>query len=278
MNAIACSDALEHLSACHDGELSSDLRSTVARHLNECGSCAAVLEGYAELSALVDTLDAPHIPPANWERFERALAAKTDVEIAHRGAPRRAATLWQAGVIAATLFVAVGIGWMAFRSSGDSHEHPHLAPYFSEYVEQFQSAPEKALQQLVTKYDGRAVDAKSAVRHLGYRPVAADRLPDGYTVEAMYVLRMPCCTCVQTLCRDSRGNMVAIFEHDDAQPAWFHGRPSIRCRCGGKECFMSQLDSRLAASWKVGTRYVTVVGAQDVDEVRALVTRLGGDG
>ncbi|MFV2066921.1 MAG: anti-sigma factor [Pirellulales bacterium] len=274
MTTLTCSDIQQDLSAYHDGELSSDPQVAVARHLSECGTCASVLEGYEELSGLVDTLDAPRIPRANWEQLERALDAGERVEAAHRAHTSQGAMLWRMGLIAAMIFVAIGIGWVAFRPAGYPRGDQQLAVDFSSYIDRFQSDPHEALQQLVAKYDGQAVDAKSAARHLGYRPVMADRLPDGYTVEAMYVLRMPCCTCVQTVCRDPHGNVLAIFEHDDEQSAWFGDRPAVRCQCSGKDCTTRQLGDRLAASWKIGTRYVTVLGARDMDQVRDLVTQL----
>jgi len=278
MSGMTCSDAQGHLSAYYDGELSSDMRAVVTRHLSTCVSCARLLAGYEKLSDLANRLDPPELPRADWNQFERDLEAGEPIEPARPAVTGRGIVLWRMGLIAAMIVVTVGIGWLAFHMSGPSHGDQQFAADFSSYIDQFQSDPDRAQQQLMAKYDGQTVDAKTAVRQLGYWPVVADRLPARYTVAGMYVLRMPCCTCVQTVCRDPHGNVLAIFEHDDEQPVWFGDRPSIRCRCGGKACCMCQLDSRLAVSWKVGTRYVTVVGARDVDEVRNLITGLDGAG
>jgi hypothetical protein len=62
-----------------------------------------------------------------------------------------------------------------------------------------------------------------------------------------------------------------LFEHDDEKAAWFGERPTSMAMCGDKECCLVDLDSSIAATWRMGTRSVTAVGARDQDEVANLV-------
>lgn len=97
-------------------------------------------------------------------------------------------------------------------------------------------------------------------------------MPDGYSVDSTYVMKMPCCTCVQCLCTRSDGSTIAIFEHDDEEAKeWFGDRPEMSANCNGKQCMLVELDDRIAASWKHDKRHFTVVGLRDVAELTNLV-------
>lgn len=68
--------------------------------------------------------------------------------------------------------------------------------------------------------------------------------------------------------------MPAVFEHADDQFAWFGGRPLIETRCNGRPASLVQVQNRLAASWQRQGRFITVVGAHDVEEALELVAFL----
>ena len=107
---------------------------------------------------------------------------------------------------------------------------------------------------------------------VGYRPAVANGLPEGYSVESTYVMTMPCCTCVQCLCKRSDGSTIAIFEHDDEETKeWFGDRPETLANCGGYRCSVVELEGHIAASWLRGKRHITVVGVRDVAELAELV-------
>ena len=90
----------------------------------------------------------------------------------------------------------------------------NLSPILSSTWQHFASSPETAQNLLLAKYDGRSVSISEATRQLGYQPAVAAGLPHRYAREAMYVLEMPCCKCVQTICRRDDGKVLAIFEHE----------------------------------------------------------------
>ena len=85
---------------------------------------------------------------------------------------------------------------------------------------------------------------------------------------------MPCCTCVQTICRRDDGQVLAIFEHDKEQPVWFGDRPCVETQCSGCPCSIIQADRALVASWKPNKRRLTIVGARDLEEIAHLVGHL----
>ena len=126
--------------------------------------------------------------------------------------------------LAASLLVAAGLGWLTYSGWSDHHGHHQLAAGFTQYLDRFHEAPDAAQDMLVKMYGGRAVDSDQAVQLVGYHPVTAKGLPQGYQSEGTYVLKMPCCTCVQTVCRRPDGSTVAIFEHDDESREWLADR------------------------------------------------------
>jgi hypothetical protein len=79
---------------------------------------------------------------------------------------------------------------------------------------------------------------------------------------------------VQAIYRRADGQTIAVFEHVDDQPVWFGERPSIQARCNGMPTSLVQVDDCLAASWRQDGRYLTVVGANDVEQVAQLVAFL----
>ena len=101
-------------------------------------------------------------------------------------------------------------------------------------------------------------------------------LPPGYTLDKVYLLKMPCCTCTQVVCRKEDGQSISIFEHDADQPVWFGRRPTVECRCHDMPTSVVQVGDRLAATWKNGQRYVTIIGANDLKEVTDFVAYLSG--
>ena len=142
---------------------------------------------------------------------------------------------------------------------------------FSQYLEEFSEQPDTAQQILLTKYDGRPTTLQEATRVLGYEPVAARGLPEDCVLDKVYLLNMPCCTCAQVMCKNKEGQSIAIFEHAIDQPVWFGDKPKVECLCHDTPTSVTQIGNRLAATWKEGERYITIIGATDLDEVTEFV-------
>jgi hypothetical protein len=261
-----CLAARQFLSAFHDGELAPELRAAVAEHLATCDECARRLLELRQLSEAAAKLGSPGVPADLWTKIEQRLAAQAasaDRPIARRRGRRSA---W--GALAASVFVlaSAGVAWYWLSES----EHTHVAVNFGQYLDQFDRDPAAAQQVLLTQYQGRAVNYDEAATEVRYRPATPEQLPRGLSREKMYLLRMPCCTCVQAVYRRD-GEMLAIFEHVDDQPIWFGKRPMIRTRSSGVATSLVQCDECLAASWKHNDRYLTVVGARDLEQIAELV-------
>ncbi len=262
-----CREAQELLSMFYDEQLPPDVQAPVAEHVDRCAECARQLSMFEQLSTLADGLGRLQ-PPANmWPLLEERLDADATTAQIHLP-PRRSLGLRHFTAIAAAVAVAAGIGFLSFWLWG---AHGHHAVDFAQYLDQFPHDQAEAQQRLLATYDGKAVNIQEATRRLGYRPVVADNLPDGFALEKMYVLKMPCCTCVQSVCRRDNGELLAVFEHNDAQPMWFGDRPVTAMRCAGKACQLVECSGQFVASWKAGKRHLTVVGARDVKEVEQLV-------
>jgi anti-sigma factor RsiW len=280
----------ELLSAYHDGELASDVHDAVAKHLESCPDCAALLGSFQQLSDLTEQLMNPDAPD-QWAAIEEQLVSTSATpRIAGEQAPRFspngrpdsgrrrfASPLWLAA--AATLLIAVGFGaYFNWPPSMDRHDK-QLAATFGKFLNHFESDPQAAEQVLLASYEGEEVDLPAAAKAIGYQPAVARGLPPGYRVDAVYVLNMPCCKCTQIVCRRDGGGQIAVFEHEVDQPVWFGDRPAIEGRCCDKPTRIVEVDNNLlAATWRSDNRYITVIGARDVEEITQLVSHFEHDG
>lgn len=258
-----CSDVQESFSAYYDGELPDQLRRQISGHLDKCPECAHGLRIFGRLSAMVADLKTPPPPDQMWTEIARQL----DQPTVHAPGKPPARSMQRYFAIAATVLVAIGIGWFTFGTWFQRGGHDHFAADFAHYLREFSRDPNAAQRFLLARYDGQSVNTDQVVQLVGYRPAVADGVPAGYTVESTNVLTMPCCRCVQTVCRRSDGSMIAIFEHDDEEPEWFADRPTTTAQCGGKTCRLVELGDRIAASWQRGNRHITVIGGRNVEEI-----------
>ena len=249
-----------------------DSQSEVSTHLKTCLACADEVASFQSLSQSTAELSNPELPASIWRNVKAQLDSETSVTLGQSENPVRAVAFRWAS-IAALLLVAVTFGFFAYHN-WDGHGHRELAADFSEYLDVFQERPGDAHLVLVNKYAGKAVELDEAHVQLGYRPTLADGLPNGYTIQTSFVMDMPCCKCVKTICKRSDGGTLAIFEHDDEQPIWFGDRSSTQAECGGESCLLTQMDSQIAVSWQQGSRHLTVIGARDADEAAMLVEHL----
>ncbi|MHC4398942.1 MAG: zf-HC2 domain-containing protein [Planctomycetota bacterium] len=277
---MECQQVHKLLSAYYDDELSVEERSSVAEHVQSCPNCGAELVVFQSLSGMAKGLDDPEPPTRIWAGIEAGLDADREgAPIVRPAAEReRSPKKWRPSLLAtaAVVLIAAGVVWVARTTWHAPGHHGDLAADFGEYLEQFATDPDVAQKVLLAKYNGQAVDLSQAATHLGCRPAVAEGLPERYTLDAVYVLKMPCCTCVQSICRRDDGQVFAIFECDEEHPAWFGDRPRIETQCNGCPCSVIQADRGLVASWKANERQLTVVGARDLEEIGDLVGRLQG--
>jgi hypothetical protein len=280
-----CAVVRTQLSAYHDGELAPVVQNAVAEHVKGCSECAAALAGFRTLSDLSDQLTHP-TPPDQWAVIEKELVATSIrsqtamadvVPFSRKGIqPLRPARSsfrsWRA--LAAAVLLAVGLIGSAYFSGlwkGGGHDD-HLAVNFDAFLNQFTQNPQAAQQILLADYSGRKVDLPTATTLVGFQPAVARSLPPTYSVEAVYVLNMPCCKCPQVICRRDGGGAIVVFEHDVDQPVWFGDRPSIQTHCSGRPTRIVEVDrDLLAATWPSNNRNLTVIGARDVEEVALIV-------
>jgi hypothetical protein len=221
-----------------------------------------------QLSDAAAKWSGPDVPAELWVNIEKRLAAAGGQSpIARQIHLRR----WAA--LAATV-LALAAGASILWLPPWENAHAHVAVNFGQYLDQFDRDPAAAQQVLLTHYQGRAVTYDEAATEVRYRPATPEQLPHGLVREKMYLLRMPCCMCVQAI-YGRNGQRLAIFEHVDDQPIWFGERPIIHTRANRMATSLVQCDECLAASWKRDNRYLTVVGARDLEQIAALVAYLG---
>lgn len=260
---MQCRDIVELLSAYYDGELPPDKARTVADHVTVCADCSAELETLQKLSDLAVKLDQPSPPRHVWPRIEAELRSNRPPIEPIRRIPRKT-------LLAVAALLLIGFLWTGYRR-WQAREHEHLAVNFGRFLDTFQQTPDEAQRELVKSYSGRAIEIHDASRELKYRPVVADGLPADYEPMQAYLLKMPCCRCLEACYQRRDGGMLCVFEHDIDQPVWFGERPVNSTVCFGKPTRIVSVDGCLAATWQQAHRHITVVGAKDVDEVARLV-------
>jgi len=267
---VNCAEVQERLSLFYDNRLSQDEGAHVEAHTTDCRSCAEELASFQKLSGLSQQLIDPPVPDHLWKELKAKLGSPEEPNILlARNQPRQISRRFMA--LAATLLVATGIGVVAYQI-WDSPKEEHLMVNFAHYLENFTERPDNAQQILLASYNGRPITLAEATKVLGYEPVAAKSLPSGYAVKEVHLLTMPCCTCAQIVCTNEAGNSIAIFEHAMDQPVWFGDRPTEECVCQDVPTSIRRAGGQLAATWKEGERYITMIGATDLDEVADFVT------
>lgn len=269
---IDCTSAEKLLSAFHDGELGPELQLAVQQHFESCPQCAQKIAELQEFSRIANQLAKPEVPPGIWPKLERQLSAE---------AQKNAEFFWLIssapavrGLVAIALIVVVAstATFVWLRQAEDDLDH--VAVIFGRYLDGFDRNPAAAQQVLLSNYEGRTVSFDEAARQLRYRPAVGEKFLEGASLEALYLLKMPCCLCVQAVYRRHNGERLAIFEHVDDEPMWFGNRPAIHACCNGRSTSIVQVDGYLAASWRRHGRVLTVVGAKDVEQLPRLMASL----
>lgn len=260
---MQCHEVVELLSAYYDGELPPDKAGAVAEHVAVCADCAAELKSLHKLSGLAMKLDQPSPPRHVWPRIEAQLRTSQPPVAPSRRAYRKA-------LLAMVALMFVALFWVTY-TQWHAHNHHHLAVNFGHFLDTFEQAPDEAQRDLVKSYSGQPIEIPDAIRELKYRPVVADGLPDDYEPAQAYLLKMPCCRCLEACYHRKEGGMLCVFEHDIDQPVWFGDRPTSSKVCSGKPTRLVQVDGCLAATWQQDRRHITVIGAKDADEVTRLV-------
>jgi hypothetical protein len=270
---MKCSETKDLLSTYYDNELSVEMRTSVDAHVGECPECKTELESFKSLSSLTAGLDQPETPVSVWTAVERSLGEQNiDDNSSDKVSPVIRSSvgysgkrfLQMAAAIAATLLIGF-VGWTLWH--GD-HEHAEMVKAMEQVASEINLDSSNNL--LLRKFGGSEVTYQQAITQVGYRPVATKGLPEGYSVESVQVLDMPCCKCTQTACRRPDNSRFFIYEHDNEETGWFEHRNKRQCQCGGNDCEVVELDDQLAATWEKDDRHITLLGVRDEQEIELL--------
>ena len=264
---MKCENAIEFLSLYHDGELSADVRAALEVHLEGCVACSTELMALRRLSELAAQLDVPK--PRREHDNQNDSRSRLSADNPTENQPKRLRTAAILSALAATVLIA-----FAFQNwSHNDHQHADLAKYWN----RFQTNPADAQNELVNRYTGRLVSADEAVKEVGFRPSVERLDPATVRVKNSYVLKMPCCRCLQTICRRPDGSELIVLEHREEQPNWFPTLSHVNIRCSDTTCRITEIDGLLAASWPLGDRRLTVIGLDDLNELASWVESLAND-
>jgi Putative zinc-finger len=265
-----CNEVIPRLSPFHDGELGPDEHRAVAEHIASCAACSQKLESIRRLSDLVETTPTPEAPGTLVARIERSL---------HERAPSWAwfqfsRPQWSAAAALVASAAVVVVGLTIWFAAGPSHRHTEMVRDFGKFLDAFEQRQASAVELLPQKYHGTLVSEAAATSALKRETVARPIILANYQATHRYVLKMPCCDCVETVYACAGKTPLVLFEHDKEQSEWFDARSMTRSECRGKACCVVQLKDGLAATWPVNGGFVTVVGVRDVEELGTLVGEL----
>lgn len=262
-----CREAQEQMSAYHDGELSELVAVQVEAHVHSCQECSEHLRAFRELTCLSATLRAPLVSRDAWPELSAEIGHSQRIAPTFRLRITRPSLRWAS---AAALILVCGL--VAFVLALQSYHSHNLSEAFDHFLVAFSRSPSQADDVLSNLYNGQPVTASEAERLLKYRPAVYRGLPAGYSLKSAYVMKMPCCTCFQANLTSKDGG-IAVFEHDGEQQEWFGDRPSTEVICQGQPTRIVQADSYISATCPCGPRYLTIVGAKDVEQLDSLLSR-----
>ena len=262
-----CEEVRAHLSEFYDGELPVDLAAEISEHVNICDDCTAELRSFGQMGGLFREQRDLSTAPGNWAK----IVVRLDEQNGRFRPWRFPRSLYRLlPLMVASLVGAVAIGyWAAWRTSPDQAERV-AAAHVHKTLTRFPQKPHAVVDELSAQYEGTQVSLDAAKELLGYDPVVAKLPSAGYGVTSTHVLKMPCCKCSASLCVRDDGSEFLIFEHNEEQPMWFGDSPTISAKCSGQVCHCVQMPDQLAVTWKVGTRYVTAIGVNGLEEIASL--------
>ncbi len=273
-----CTSIRGKLSAFYDGELDPRDRREVELHVESCPECRSMLKDFQRLSKLASEMRVDEPPEHIWTHLEKSLAARGLSPEGTRSpavVPERQSRMavfrfrrLPPQVLAAAAAVLVVAAFLVGYSLLSPDDHTLIRREITWLAENLNS--DSVVSYLPQKYAGQTIDPNRFEQQYGYRPVAFRGLPQGYTVEQAHVMEMPCCRCIQTVCRKPDGSRVVILEHDDAVHGWMENSKTMNCN--GVQCRCAELDGKMIASLDQGGRAVTVIGdlkKEDLDQLVA---------
>lgn len=268
---MTCDEVKNVLSALIDDELDVQIRERVEAHLRLCTDCAQERADFVQLSKMAGSLTSVGPSEELWSNIEKDLSTENPGKLGGWFSRRRARTLLRAALV----LLAIVLGLLAYSLIKEHPSHPELD--LAGYVKHFHQDPVKAQKVLMQRWNGRATTPENVAGDLGYLP-AVSALPEGYRLKTFCVLDMPCCRCPQAVLVRADGSTLAVFEYETDRPAGLGDRAHIRAVCANCPTTLIQVDSHLAATWKARGRFVTIVGARDVEEVSRLVASFNRKG
>lgn len=272
-----CHEVKDQLSAFFDAELPEPQAAEVRQHLASCADCAQRRDAFAGLSGMVQSLPQPPLPTDDWQMLQGQLTAGPAAEpLRGRSVEEQfhlPTRIRRAMIVAATVAAALLV-WLGSEYWGGPARHELMAADFAHYVENLQDNPEAAQRKLLHQFNGSEIDPAVTAQTVSYQPAAARTLPPEYTLESVYALKMPCCDCLQTVCRRSDGSRIAIFEYAEEQSATYGDARQTMMQCRNQSCCLVNLSDQLAVTWNDGGRQITVAGIRDQSEIETLIAWL----
>ena len=266
-----CNEVIPLLSPLHDGELDFEQRQAVAAHLRTCVECSGRLDALRRLSDLSRQTPSPAPPATLLAKVEQSIGDGARHETGLRSHVRSRTA---AAILIASAAAVLGGVFVWQLASGPPQSHVEMVRVFGEFLSAYEQGNPNAPAMLAQGYQGTLVSEADAGSALKRQTVTPDTLLSRHQVDKRYLLKLPCCDCMQTIYTCDGKTSFIVFEHTQEELEWFDGRSVVLTECRGKSCCVVKLKGSLAVSWRVDSGYVTVVGVRDLAQLDEFVGEL----
>ena len=294
-----CTQVQQQLSAFIDGELPRDMVAEVDDHFAHCEACEQMLSSYVRLGKLTRAMRLEELSSADgWARIRAELSTQGErrdpispepefpaladpprpmfaspAPPPAPARPNRWSSLGRVSAVAIAAVLLLGIGLFVWRGRSGNDADKQLADVFDRYLAEFAKSPAEAQGILDRAYPSTLVGRERPHRLADESVIGRREMPPGLKLVSVVVRNLPCCDCVQGLYQRDDGSYLTVFEHE-MPTTWDSNQRCTEVSCGDCKCRLMRFDRKVAASWKHDSRYFTVIGAHDVDELEQLVMTL----
>ncbi len=143
------------------------------------------------------------------------------------------------------------------------------------------SGTEAAMQDLASRYNGKAASLTEVVRSFGHQPSVQSILPSSVKLVSAHLLEMPqcncsdgvctCgpgkCNCVAAVCQRPDGSTFLVVEQCRGQDVSFGDAPTRIVKRGNRELMIGKNGDAFAVNWKASGGRLTAFGLQSLDEL-----------
>ena len=266
---MLCDETKELLSRSLDNALPPEESVRLEAHLRDCASCRKERDGLALVGRLLRETPVAALPEDLWNKIEVRLESAKVLR-------KPWSPLAKLSAVAALLFLTGLTGWLAHFGSSFPWTSSATVVNLGACLDEMERSGSGGPHYFISQWHGEAVNTNEAARQVTFKLLTPGEPPAGFSLEKTYLLKMQCCTGVQTVYVRKGSEVLALFQHRSGPKVSYGDRPVIETRINGKVREITSYGDRLAASWQTNGTSVALMGAADMEELVSLVAFFDG--